>query len=126
MVFTFGEETLVNLNRWVPVMHCANCCVVLKGFSFISTFAVTFRPDMHFTRIFPEAASLATSALVVTTSQNRSTLQIARQLRRVATVSASAERNVCQLVGMTAPRSLFRSACLSGLLVVRDMERHSP
>lgn len=50
MVFTSGEETLVNLNHWVPVMHCANCCVVLKMFQLHFNFCSYFqnRPDMHF------------------------------------------------------------------------------
>lgn len=110
MVFTSGEETLVNLNHWVPVMHCANCCVVLKCFSFSSTFAVTFKTGptcIFFLNAGSSQKQLARSALVVTTQVNRSTLQIARQLGSIATVSAWAESNVCQLVEMTAPRSLL-------------------
>lgn len=48
---------------------------------------------------------------------NLSTLQIARRLRSIATVSASAGSNVCQLVEKSRLPGQF---CVSGLLVVRE------
>lgn len=83
---------------------------------------------MHFIYFFFTYAllvsRLARSALVVATRVNRSTLQTAPRLCSIATASASAESYVCQLVEMKAPGFIQR--VLSGLLVVRDMERHSP
>lgn len=50
MVFTLVEETC-QLEPLGSVMHCANCCVVLKMFQLHFNFCSYFqnRPDMHFT-----------------------------------------------------------------------------
>lgn len=97
------ERKRVNLNRWFPVMHCANCSVVLKkkkknAFQLHFNVCIYFqnRPDMHFTYGLLRSR-LARSALVLRSNS-----------QHIANSAATPQRPDCQLVEMEAPRFILR------------------